>query len=122
MASFRLLVSRWDERVRTDPDEYMRHVQGDVFEVPDDQAERLLRIGAIAPVDDRPIPVDDARSGPPVPPASGGDAHREEPMPPPERPKQTASKPTWVEYAVACGMDRADAEALDKRELIAALD
>lgn len=35
-----------------------------------------------------------------------------------ERPKQTALKETWVEYAVARGMTEADAEAMTRAELI----
>ncbi|MDV2474231.1 hypothetical protein F8M49_30075 [Rhodococcus zopfii] len=41
---------------------------------------------------------------------------------PVQRPKQTASKPAWVEYAVYRGIDRDEAEATEKRDLIAAID
>lgn len=37
----------------------------------------------------------------------------------PERPKDYASKPEWVAYAVASGADPADAEAATKAELVA---
>lgn len=136
MALFKLLASRWDEKVRTNPDEYVRHTQGDVFEVPDRQVERLLRIGAICPVTDEPVPADaetddpqDETDDPQNDESSDGselDAGVGEVDDTPDsqqvnRPKQAAPKPVWVDYAVSRGMDRDEAEALDKRELIAAL-
>ncbi|NJP27102.1 hypothetical protein FLW53_23455 [Microbispora sp. SCL1-1] len=36
----------------------------------------------------------------------------------PERPAQSAVKAAWVDYAVACGADPGEAEALTKPELI----
>lgn len=38
-----------------------------------------------------------------------------------ERPKQVAPKSAWVEYAVSTGLDREDAEEMDKHDLIQAL-
>ncbi|MCK8674101.1 hypothetical protein M1M07_23690 [Rhodococcus sp. HM1] len=130
MAVFKLLVSRWDEKVRTKPDEYVRHTQGEVFEVPDGQVERLLRIGAIGPVDEEPALPEGAADDPQDEESSDGSESDEssgevDETPDSEqvnRPKQTAPKPVWVDYAVSRGMAREEAEALDKRELIAALD
>ena len=39
-----------------------------------------------------------------------------------DAPKATASKAAWVDYAVSQGVDREDAEASTKAELIEALD
>lgn len=39
----------------------------------------------------------------------------------PVRPKNTALTADWVDYAVAKGLDRAEAEAMDRTELIKAL-
>lgn len=38
-----------------------------------------------------------------------------------QRPLQVAAKSAWVDYAVACGMDRVAAEAMSKADLISAL-
>ncbi|MDV7244485.1 MULTISPECIES: hypothetical protein [Rhodococcus] len=145
MARHEIVASFWEEPVGP-PVGYVRHRRGAVVDVPDEHVERLLRIGAIAPVeqeaaddedgddaagDEAPESGDD---GTPV--VTGAEADTAAPAegsasPQPdspiavaevERPKQTAAKPIWVEYAVARGMNRDDAEALDKRELIAELD
>ena len=150
MAAYELLAD-WDEPNGESETGYVRHLRGEVFDVPDKHLDRLLRIGALAPVDDEVAESDDAEtvdedsaydvivptddnSGNDVDSESDSDAAEKEtdtdvppapddvaPAPDIERPKQTAGKPAWVDYAVERGMDRDDAEALDKRELIAAL-
>lgn len=168
MAAYELLADIWDEPNGESETGYVRHLRGEVFDVPDTHLDRLLRIGALAPLDDEPDEPDvdeplseetpdkdeplseetpdkvnvlaadsdndagdetgsasaekvtDAETAPAAvgeEPDSGDVA----PAPDLERPKQAALKDVWVDYAVARGMDRVDAEALDKRELIAEL-
>lgn len=169
MAAYELLADHWDEPSGESETGYVRHLRGEVFDVPDAHLDRLLRIGALAPLDDEADEPDDdeplteetpdkdeplSEETPDtvsVPAAdSGNDAGNETdsaaaekvadsvtapaadggaapapgdvaPAPDLERPKQAALKDVWVDYAVARGMDRVDAEALDKRELIAEL-
>ncbi|WP_368681039.1 hypothetical protein R1X32_42750 [Rhodococcus opacus] len=145
MARHEIVASFWEEPVGP-PVGYVRHRRGAVVDVPDEHVERLLRIGAIAPVE--PDTAEDESSGndeaspgnetpesadeTPVVPATtdvpaGDTASADQPdasveVADVERPKQAASKAIWVEYAVARGMDRDDAEAFEKRDLIAELD
>ncbi|WKN53775.1 hypothetical protein HJ581_0008185 [Rhodococcus opacus] len=146
MARHEIVASFWEEPVGP-PVGYVRHRRGAVVDVPDEHVERLLRVGAIAPVepeasgdearddaagDETPGSADDSTPVVPAPtddtaPSTEDTASADHPDSPAavaevERPKQTAAKPVWVEYAVARGMNRDDAEALDKRELIAELD
>lgn len=154
MAAYELLADHWDEPSGESETGYVRHLRGEVFDVPDAHLDRLLRIGALAPLDDEADEADEPDDDEPlseqtldkdeplseetpdrdsVPAAdSGNDAGNETdsaaaapgdvaPAPDLERPKQAALKDVWVDYAVARGMDRVDAEALDKRELIAEL-
>lgn len=89
---------------------------GDVIEVDAAEAARLRSIGAVAETTSE---ADDDETEPDEPVTESDD---DEPAAEPvERPKQAAPKTAWVDYAIATGMDRAEAEALDKRELIAAL-
>lgn len=87
---------------------------GDEIDVDGDEAERLLKAGAIVSAD---APVA----------APAGSAAQEEVVvdPPaggPSRPKHTAPVADWRRYAVACGDFTADeAEELTKAELIEAL-
>lgn len=104
--------------------EIQRYRRGDPIDVTGSEEERLLRAGAIAPwVDEPPAeavedlavdaePQDDSVSEP------VGDVAEAEAVP---RPKATATKKLWVEYAVARGWDRDAAEDLDRQELIEAL-
>ncbi|MBP2208169.1 putative membrane protein [Rhodococcus percolatus] len=152
MARHEIVASFWEEPVGP-PEGYVRHRRGAVVDVPDEHVDRLLRVGAISPVEpeaaedeasgndetpsgnDTPGSADD--SAPVVPAAADetalpaeASASADQPDSPAapvevaeaERPKQAAAKAIWVEYAVARGMDRDDAEALDKRDLIAELD
>ncbi|MBH0121555.1 hypothetical protein I0Q12_19390 [Rhodococcus sp. CX] len=137
MARHEIVASFWDEPVGP-PVGYVRHRRGAVIDVPDEHAERLLRVGAIVPVeadsvddqttgdaslsDDSAVAAPVTADGTATP--AGSSIAPQEPAAAPavgERPKQAAAKSVWVEYAVSRGMDRDEAEALDKRELIAAL-
>lgn len=69
--------------------------------LPPDQAAHFVDTGLVVKVG--------AQS--PVPDASGGDGA-------PEKPKQVAPKADWVDYAVSEGLDRDEAEAMTKAELI----
>ncbi|WP_458681946.1 hypothetical protein [Prescottella equi] len=136
---YRLVSKSWQP-----PGTRGRVLRGTVFTPPDGQIERLLRIGAIVPVDDEldsgendsgPDPLADDLSGDGAGTGAGDadtdgtdttqaghEAGADSPSAAAvERPKQAAAKAVWVEYAVARGIDRNEAEALDKRELIAAL-
>lgn len=62
----------------------------------DERAAYLLRTGMVQQASDDDLP-DDA---------------------PGERPKQSDPKADWVEYAVACGYDRDEAESLTKQDLV----
>ncbi|WP_157383609.1 hypothetical protein [Prescottella equi] len=139
---YRLMSKSWQP-----PGTRNRITRGTVFTPPENQLERLLRIGAIVPVDDEldsgdsdsqsdPLADDepgdrqgrdddpnatDYSDSPDTSPAeavAGADGQSQDVV---ERPKQAAAKAVWVEYAVARGMDRDEADGLDKRELIAAL-
>lgn len=88
------------------------HYEGAVISWLDDEtAEHLLSNGIVEEIDDpAPVVVDD--EGPADPAGDdGGDEVK--------RPAKTAPKPAWVEYAVAKGFDRAEAEKSEKAELIA---
>lgn len=160
MAAYELLADHWDEPNGESETGYVRHLRGDVFDVPDTHLDRLLRIGALAPLDDEPDEPDEPDADEPLseetpdkgdvpaadsdndagnetssasaekvtdtdtaPAADGEEAASGDFTPAPDagRPKQAALKDVWVDYAVRRGMDRVDAEALDKRELIAEL-
>lgn len=77
-----------------------RFTKGDEVELSDDKAARLLKAGAVAPVE---------KAKPKV----------EEPADTDERPKQVAPKADWVDWAVSQGADRAEAEEMTKADLIA---
>ncbi|NKS17768.1 hypothetical protein GS490_15730 [Rhodococcus hoagii] len=136
---YRLVSKSWQPPGTRD-----RITRGTVFTPPENQIDRLLRIGAIVAVDGADEQGLDADTC--SPDGSGdessegtsadGDAEADADADTPaghdqdteraaaaetERPKQAAPKAVWVEYAVAGGMDRDAAEGLDKRELIAAL-
>lgn len=152
-ARYRLVAHRWDDRTGEPVRKYRR---GDVLDVPAEHVERLLRVGAIEPIDgsvappaasvdatpqvtgsgsapaevqdspdeaesadtakdsnDEPddLPADEAADEPEAVPAEGE----------PKRPPQVADKSVWVAYAKRRGMTEDEAEAMTKRELIAAL-
>ena len=135
MALYKLVSTRWDEPSSDREVGFVRRRRGDVFEVPEGEVDRLLRAGAIVPADaaadSKVAPTDEIAPAveepdEPTPdkdePDTTPDSAPETPVVPLDRPKQAAPKPAWVAYAVSRGMDRAAAEALDKRELIAELD
>ena len=115
---FHQVVARDEKGVAT---RTVRRFRGDALsDLEEADVPRLLAAGAIREVTDEPEPEDEDEqpTEPPVP---------DEPQPAPERarrveaPRRTALKDEWVEYAVTKGFDRADAEAMNKDDLIAAL-
>lgn len=137
-ARYRLVAHRWDDRTGEPVRKYRR---GDVLDVPDDHVERLLRAGAIEPLDGSvappaaaPVAAKPQVTAPEPTPTKVPDAPDEsesvdtdddsadEPTDvEPKRPPQVADKSVWVAYAVKRGMTKAEAEDMTKRELIAAL-
>ncbi|QDF17102.1 head-tail connector protein [Gordonia phage William] len=141
MADFVLTASLFEQVVERDAHGYplkvIRHRRGDIVSGLDEaDVARLLDAGAIAPVpaenpaivvvdadtvdadtvdvvsdDDAVVTDDEAPAVAPVPEPTGDLA----------RPKITATKKVWVEYAVARGWTAADADDLDKQALIEAL-
>lgn len=137
MSPYEVVATFWEEPCPEAPTGYVRHLRGSVIDVPAEHLDRLLRIGAVAPSDAssgtdssdgnadgaaaeadtaEDSDADDAATG--TDDAVPGDTQPDDSH---ERPKQAAAKSVWVEYAVARGMDRDQADALDKRELIAEL-
>lgn len=80
------------------------------FEVDDEEGQQLVRAGLAYPVARPVVP-------PPQAPAGEGKPGTG----PAEPPSSRAPKAAWVEHAVAQGMDRAEAEAMAKGDLMAAL-
>ena len=111
---FRQAVARDDKGVVT---RTVKRTRGDVLDdLFDDDVERLLKAGAIREVtDDEPAETEpEAVEVPAEHPA------RDESRPV-EQPKRTAPKHDWVEYAVTKGLDRGEAEAMTKDDLMDAL-
>ena len=127
MAEYVLIASRFDHVVDRypsgQPKTVVKYRRGDrVVDLSEADENRLVRAGAIAPWVDEP-PADAAEdltvdAEPPVVAEPVGDVVEAEAAP---RPKATATKKLWVEYAVARGWDRDAAEDLDRQELIEAL-
>lgn len=94
---------------------------GGPVDVPDWEAEHLIRGrfarpwpgSAPAPEPQAPAPAEGS-APPAAPPSPGPDAAAGA-----EPPKATDPKTAWVEYAVAHGADRAEAEQSTKQDLIA---
>ena len=129
MAEYVLIASRFDHVVERypsgQPKTVVKYRRGDrVVDLSEADENRLRRAGAIAPwVDEPPAdavevlavdaePQDDSVAEP------VGEVAEAEAVP---RPKATATKKLWVEYAVARGWDRDAAVDLDRQELIEAL-
>lgn len=105
------------------PTEVHIYRQGDVVDdLPAEHLERLIAAGAVA-IDDGDDVEDDPDVHDPETLADESPAAAETAAPPvTERPRNTAGKKAWVDYAVtAKGWKRADAEALDRADLIEAL-
>lgn len=82
-----------------------RFAPGDAVTIKDKtEIARLIKAGAIDDPDAPVVEVDE----PAAQPADG-------------RPPKAGAKGAWVEYAVSRGLDRAEAEALSKEDLIAAV-
>lgn len=91
--------------------------RGDEIEVSAEEAKRgeglgLLQKPAPAQAEGAPASSDDTRPADPVvggvEPSGAGE----------DRPPQVAAKGVWVDFAVGRGMDRAEAESMNKQELI----
>lgn len=106
------------------PTEVHIYRQGDVVDdLPPDHLERLLTAGDIAisqpDEDDADDAVDDSDApnvdtdADLVPADAATDSAQSA-----ERPRNTATKKAWVDYAVTKGWTREDADALDRAELI----
>ncbi|MBM4489686.1 hypothetical protein GS876_20965 [Rhodococcus hoagii] len=137
MSPYEVVASFWEEPCPEAPTGYVRHLRGSVIDIPDGHLDRLLRIGAVVPAEgnaDAADPDDDDDStGDAGNREPSDDEHGDEAGDEPdgsgdtpdanavERPKQAAAKSVWVDYAVARGMDRDEADALEKRDLIAKL-
>lgn len=85
--------------------------------------ERLERLEAVGPVDDDVVAIGGLL--PPAPPVAEAEAgtllepdRAESSVDDEGRPPQVAAKGVWVDYAVGRGMDRAEAEAMTKQELV----
>ncbi|PZT99483.1 MAG: hypothetical protein DI630_16840 [Gordonia sp. (in: high G+C Gram-positive bacteria)] len=124
MTDYVLLATYFDQAVERDekglPTKVVKHYQGAVISDLDEaNAERLLRCGAVAEVEE----------------ATGEDPEQPEPQNPPsgdvdsfglERPKKAGTAKAWEDYAVAlfeksegaAGLNREDAEKATKQELI----
>lgn len=135
MSPYEVVATFWEEPCPEAPTGYVRHLRGSVIDVPAEHLDRLLRIGAVAPSGrgsdaaghDADFAAAEGDAGPDsdthAAASEADDAATDDAQPDDshERPKQAAAKSVWVEYAVARGMDRDQAEALEKRELIAEL-
>lgn len=90
------------------------HYSGAIVDLNADDYERLIADGMVkayeAETTAAPADADGDGDG-----GNGGSGDS------PERPKQTAPKDAWVDYAVTRGIDKAEAEALTKPELISRL-
>lgn len=105
--------------------------RGDVVEVTEEQAARLVKIGAATRIKEKVTkpadPKQDANQGKEATKSpeekdsqnvedTGDDAKDSEPIP---QPKPTATKPTWIKYAVQQGSDAEELEPLTRDEIAA---
>lgn len=80
-------------------------------------AAYLLELGMVVHADGaRPVPVVSHPEAPEVAEVNDGDPVVDHPRPP-----HVAAKDRWIDYAVSQGFDRAEASAMTKAQLIAAL-
>ena len=86
--------------------------KGEVVDVTDEQAKRLIKIGAAKNVRETKAQPAAAKDTQPESPKDQAPAT-------PEKPKPTATKGTWAAYAVSQGMDAQEADALTRDELAA---
>lgn len=127
MTRYLLTAGLWDE---PHGDGWTRHRAGDVVSPSKDDAERLLRAGAIVPVTKATLTVntDGAPDGTvtvelPVTVVAETDASQDasttEQV---EKPRKSAPRAVWVQYATdVAGLTPEAAEALTRAELIAAV-
>lgn len=97
--------------------------RGDVVDVTEEQASRLVKIGAATRVKEKPKPAEAKQPDTPkeqeeqnVEETSTDNAQNSEPI---GLPKPTATKPTWIKYAVQEGFDADEMEKLTRDEIAA---
>lgn len=112
----RIVRGTWDQRIA--PFEFITRRPGDVVEVSDEDAHRLIRGGtavdAATPVAEPEKP---KRPKPAPKPA-------DDPVPVPKKPRRSAPKGEWEKVAAKIGVShlRADGEPMEKNELIVAVE
>ncbi len=129
---YELVALFWEEPISKvgEPYDYVRHNRGDIVTLNVEEARRLVQAGAVVEPGSRERAQAEAlRAQYEAALAQLPDAARQEPDEAPAgeggavvlKPQQTAPKGQWVAYAVSNGMDEAEAEAMGKQDLIAAL-
>ncbi|WP_367582182.1 hypothetical protein [Tsukamurella tyrosinosolvens] len=88
-----------------------RYRQGDVIELTGSEEQRLLRAGALAPLDASHS--DHVHTDPGEASPNTGDGA--------EKPRKAAPVDDWRDFAVAQGFDRGQVDEMTKAELIAAV-
>jgi len=129
---YELVALFWEEPTSKlgEPYDYVRHNRGDIVTLNVEEARRLVQAGAVVEPGSRERAQAEAlRAQHEAALAQLPDAARQEPTEAPAgeggavvlKPQQTAPKGQWVAYAVSNGMDEAEADAMSKQDLIAAL-
>lgn len=113
----RITRGTWDQRVA--PYEYVTRHVGDVVDVDDEDAHRLISGGTAV---DAATPMDTSR--PTVAEKATDIPARKAPKKLPKKPRRAASKADWVAYAEAIGVpiQRADGTDMEKNQLIVAVE
>ncbi|GAA4809602.1 MULTISPECIES: hypothetical protein [Tomitella] len=130
MPKYKVLAEQWDRRLSSAAEApvFQRHRAGDVVEISKAEGERHARRGVVKAV--RRASATSEAAADPVPvaePAGTQDGAAEEVAEPegaeagPERPRMTATRDTWAEYALARGLPIEQVAEMDRDALIAAL-
>ncbi|WFN94166.1 MULTISPECIES: hypothetical protein [Gordonia] len=99
----------------------VRHRRGDIVEVTGSEEARLLAAGALTSLDDD-TSAEEPSGSPQTPPADPTVVQPEAPAASaPDKPKHTATRAAWAEYALSRGLDPADVEDMTRAELIEAV-
>lgn len=125
---YELVALFWEEPLSKpgEPYNFVRHVRGDVVDLNVEEARRLVQAGAVVEPGARErAAAEFAQAQYEAALAALPDAAREKvtaATDAAERPPQTAPKAAWVDHAVtSAGMDPAEAEAMTKQDIIAAV-
>lgn len=94
-------------------------LRGQQVELEGSELERALSLDAVTDGEVEPAPGPVREPILPVDPQDAGALNEPGSADAPERPTDRASKASWVEFAVAQGMDRTEAESLSRDELAA---